>query len=58
MIKDVNGSRKMKTELFVNGDGSAHVFYGRFIRKNQDIEIISVNVLNTGSILLTYYDKK
>lgn len=52
-------NKKAKTKLFINIiNRGPYDSYSRFIEENQEIEIISVNILDTGSILLTYYDKK
>jgi len=44
----------IKTELFTGGNLEGIFKYREFIKKNQDIEIISVNILKHNFVLLTY----
>lgn len=47
----------IKTEIFVElGSLGAVREYQKFIKDNQHIEIISVNILEHNNILLTYKD--
>lgn len=47
----------IKTETFIEIGGLASVrAYQKFIKENQHIEIISVNILENNNVLLTYRD--